>query len=240
MPRQNPRTRDIKARAMAIDMLVAVRAWPHINREEIFESALAYFRWKLTFPDEEGMLAAYTHEFLHHHDALMADLDLALQQAAFVVWFAANGLHRLPLISVADATNEQGQRVHFSSPCFHLPTDTRDDTFLMQWLRWRESLPETLARPQKAQIYQWSRGLATRLPDYCMLNRDALTEQCSSFFAWGFTDGYSLDTVRACMIQFARDQAGEVPIDDPDLWDAHFLIWFAGRVLCHADRKGAS
>jgi len=240
MPRQNPRTRDMKARALALDMLVAIRAWPHINREELFESALAYFRWKLTFPDEDGLLAAYTHEFLHHHDALMAGLDLALQQAAFVVWFTANGLHRLPLIRVTDTTNEQGQRVHFASPCFHLPTDTRDDTFLMQWLRWRESLPGTLATPQKAQVYQWSHDLARRVPDYCMLNRDELTEQCSRFFTWGFTDGYSLDTVRAYMIQFAHDQAGEVPIEDPELWDAHFLAWFAGRVLCYAEREGAS
>jgi hypothetical protein len=240
MPRQNPRTRDIQARAMAIDVLIAGRAWPHINREELFESALTYFRWKLAFPDEDGMLDAYTHEFLRHHDALMADLDIALQQAAFVVWFAANGLHRLPLISVDDATNEQGQRVHFSSPCFHLPTDTRDDTVLMQWLRWRESLPETHVEPSKTEIYQWSRELATRLPNYCLLNRNALTEQCCRFFAWCFTEDYSLDTIRSCMIQFARDLADEAAIEDPDLWDAHFLAWFAGRVLCHVDREGAS
>lgn len=240
MPGQNPRTRDIKARALAIDVLVSVREWPHVEKEELFAVALAYYRWELAHSDEEELLAAYTDEFMYQHNAAVQQLDGALQKAAFLTWFIANSFHRLPVFRKEDAVGLHGEVLHFSLPCFYLPTDSRDHTFLVQWFCWLEGHRHG-SPPGDTLLYRWSREMTRHVPHDCGLNRDALVEQCCSFLSWCYTVDYDLDIVRSCLKQFMYEQeSARRWLDQPEVWDAHFLAWFTGRILSRLDWEDAS
>lgn len=239
MSRQNPRTRDITARALAIELLVSVRKCPHINREELFEVALAYYRWELAHDEEMDLWAAYMDEFLYQHGSLLQQIGAALE-AAFATWFVANGFHRLPVFKKEDTLGLHGERLHFSLPCFPLPTSGPDHTFLSQWLNWvnrhRDEPP-----PGDTLLYRWSREMARHLPQDCGLNRDALVEQCCSFLSWCCTADYDPELLLAYMVQFANEHDGPLALFDvPELWEAHFFTWFTGRVLSRLDLENAS
>ncbi len=239
MPRQNPRTREIRARAFAVEVLGGVREYPHIEKEALFAHAMAYFRW-LASLDEEDSIAAYTREFAYQHGPLMSKLNPGLQEAAFVTWFVANGFHRLPLFRKEDTVGLQGETLHFSLPCFPLPTESRDHTFLTQWLCWLE-LHRHETPPGDTLLYRWSRDLARHLPENCGLNRDALIEQCSTFFSWCYTADYDQDMLVSYLKRFALEQENALLwLDEPEVWDAHFLAWFTGCVLCRLDWENAS
>ena len=181
-------------------------------------------------------MKVYKVEFDMHHGTLMHGLPCCVQEAAFITWFVENGFHRLPRLAKPDPALEDEYAkllaTRFSVPCFHLPTASRSDTYMVQWLFWRDSRPQDQPAPSREQLYRWGRGLAQTLPANCELNRDALIGHCASFFSWCLSDDYTWDRLAHHQTNFVRlfPELANEKIETNE-WDAHFITWFVGCVL---------
>lgn len=223
-------------RALALDMLTDLRQWPHLDKEKLFADGIAFYRWQLPNASKPENLEVYQTEFEMHHGTLMHGLPLCVQEAAFITWFVENGFHRLPRLEKFDpASGDEYARLlaaRFSAPCFHLPTTSGSDTYMVQWLFWSDSRPQDQPAPTREQLFRWGRDLAQLLPANCELNHDALIGHCASFFSWCMSGDYSWERLCYYQADFVRlfpELANEKI--ETDEWDAHFITWFVGCVL---------
>lgn len=232
-PQHRPDAR--KQRTFALEIVAAVSAWPHIDKETLFAESMAFHRWLSLHTSSPADLDIYICEFAMHHAGLMRGLPVGLQEAAFITWFSENGFHKLPLLVSSPEAVEMALQTRFSSPSFRLPTDTRHDGYLIQWLFWHLSQPWDADRqvPPRATLHHWAHGLVSYLPESCDLNRDALMEACNRFFYWCRTSLDTWDPIHHALREFARccpdliiDYAGQT-----DVADAHFIRWFIEREL---------
>lgn len=221
---------------MALDMLSELRQWPHLDKERLFADGMAFYRWAfLNVGDQEDM-DIYQAEFALHHRTLMHDLPTSVQSAAFITWFVANGFHRLPLLKKPEPAEqdelERLLRTRFSSPCFRLPTTSRSDTYVVQWLFWKDSRPQDQPAPVAVDVSRWGRDFAQSLPAHCAINRNALATHCARFFDWCLSDDYTWDRLCDYHVQFARlfPELTREKIETNE-WDAQFISWFVGCVL---------
>ncbi len=217
------------ARSFALELLTDVNAWPHIDKEALFATGIAFYRWFFRETSKEEDMAVYAHEFAAHHNVLMHDLDAALQEAAFVTWFVECGFHKLPLFGWSDL---RGETTRFSLPSFRLPTDTPENTFLVQWLIWHLNLPRGKAtnKTPYSTLRCWSRDLVSTLPDPCELDRELLVFACDSFFCWCQTYIHTWDAIHHYMRKFVRARP-ELVAEQTSVWDAHFINWFVEHIL---------
>src|SRR5260370_1077716 len=136
--------KDSHVRVHALELLVSVRNWPHLDKEALFTRGMLFYRWALTHTSDLSDLDVYSEEFAAHHGRLIRQYSLAIQEAAFITWFVENRFHQLPLLGplVFDSEEEKKmlQHTRFSSPSFILPTESPEHSYMVQWLIWHLSL----------------------------------------------------------------------------------------------------
>jgi hypothetical protein len=215
-------------RSFALGLVTDVRPWPHLDKEALFNTGMEFYRWFFRETCNEWDTEVYALEFMAHHEALMEGLDQALQEAAFITWFVENGFHQLPLLGWSDLA---GETTRFSEPSFRLPTNTPEDTFMVQWLIWHLNRPQesTESLASEATLLRWGIELATTLPASCELDCELLVLSCQQFFGWCQAHVHTWDAIYSSMRLFVTIHP-KLADEESCVWDAHFIIWFAERI----------
>lgn len=223
-------------RATALNMLHAVRQWPHIDKERLFTDCMDFSAWLNAETSGPADLDVYAQEFAMHHGKLFATQHTSLKEAAFITWFVANRLHKLPLLRQSGALDandaELMRRIRFTHPCFTLPTEDREDTYMIQWLYWHFSHLDDerkRAEPLPDDVDTWTDGLLLHLPGGHPLPFERLSEMyphCRTFFSWCWTRLRDFSLLHSAAYDFVLDRPDisrdTVPLD---IWDAHFIVW---------------
>jgi hypothetical protein len=233
---------DTQVRELALELLASVRRWPHQDKEALFARGMRFYRWALTYTREASDLDVYTEEFALHHGLLLQKSHHAIKDAAFITWFVENRFHHLPLF-VFDAKEETKMvpQTCFSSPVFILPTESPEQSYLIQWLFWHLSLMPVEPADFEDEIYcayyeqplasatveRWAYGLARCLPASCKLDRPLLVYSALRFFTWCHAHVCRWDALSPYMQKFAFPMnALNAELDEHNVYDAMFIIWF--------------
>lgn len=219
------KSKESQVRSLALQLLAELRPWPHLDKEALFSTYVAFYRWFPRHIRKKQDIQVYVDEFLAHHMVLMDGLDPALHEAAFITWFVENGFHELPLLGWSDLA---GETTRFSSPSFRLPTSDPDDTFLIQWLIWHLNLPQNSAERHATEATRriWAVDLAADLPASCKMDRKLLMVSAERFFGWCQEHLCTWDAIYNALRQFSYLRARRAD-EEASVWDACFIIWLA-------------
>ncbi len=225
-------------RQYALEMLADVNDQPHIDKEQLFSDAIAFFSWQLRDKEAaEEALDLYMHEFKMHHHQVVNKLALEVWSACFITWFVEQGFHKLPPLANIDPTDPLILTTRFSSPSFLLPTGVLKETYLIQWVLWHlENLPAPLERADNTLVYQWSMGLLESLPLEAHVKSRKLLNMVRSFFFWTREHLRTWTRFSEYEIAFlySRPECKDTLLNDP-CSDLLFITWFARNVLKHVE-----
>jgi hypothetical protein len=225
-------------RQYALELLTDVHDQPHIDKEQLFSDAMAFFSWQFTDKEAaEESLDLYMHEFKMHHHQVVNKLTLEVWGACFITWFVEQGFHKLPPLANVDTTDPLILTTRFSSPSFRLPTGMLKETYLIQWILWHlENLPAPLERANGTLVYQWSQGLLESLPvEAYVISRRVINDAMRFFFwarehlrTWVRFSEYEMAFL------YSRPECKDTLLNDP-CSDTLFIGWFVENVLDHAE-----
>lgn len=86
-------------RALALDVLVAVRDLHFAKKEVLFADAITFYRWYFTHVCEKGEAVIYYELFLAEHPLFApGKIESGLSDALFITWFVDHSYHQLPLL----------------------------------------------------------------------------------------------------------------------------------------------
>lgn len=89
---------DASARACALNLLVNLRSLQYSFKEELFATAVIFYRWYFAHYDEMEHLNNYLDLFHQLHPTLLVEQTEAQYEASFVAWFVDQGFHQMPVI----------------------------------------------------------------------------------------------------------------------------------------------
>lgn len=230
-------------RAYALEMVTDVKQYPHIDKEQLFVNAMAFFRWRLTDKDEaEEALDLYMYEFRMLHQQVVNKLSLEVWSACFITWFVEKGFHKLPPLTGFDPTDEMMLNTRFSSPSFCLPTGEPTETYLIQWMLWHLDNPPapTEMQPPSALLYRWSRELLESLPVYDFLMCDAQLHNVMRFFSWARVHLRTWARFMDYQTAFIYSRPSRTWDAEDTCIDLWFINWFTQNVLDRMDPRKLS
>ncbi|HEX7735626.1 MAG TPA: hypothetical protein VF458_12230 [Ktedonobacteraceae bacterium] len=229
-----PKPSNALVRSYALEMLADVKEHPHMNKEQLFTDAMAFYRWRLTEKEEaEEALELYMHEFRMLHKQVVSKLSLEVWGACFITWFVEKGFHKLPPLTGYDPTDQMMLNTRFSSPSFRLPTGEPTETFLIQWVLWHLDNPPAPAEllPGKSLVYRWSRELLESLPTDEFRMSDALLNRVMRFFFWAREHLRTWAAFTEHQTAFLYSQPGRCDVLADPCVDLLFIHWFVKTVL---------
>lgn len=241
-------SKDTLARAYALEVLSALNEYTHINKEKLFATAVAYYRWFLAEEKAPASLEIYWHEFRAHHKTLVGGMTPEVRVACFITWFVEQHFHVLPPLTNAFADDKHllalMERTRFSSPSFSLPTGDPDECYLTQWLYWHiDNPPKAGTLPDKSSLCRWADGMVGELMEQHELDDDECTvlfKHAEQFFAWSLGHLRTLDSFMDLFVAFLKSEAGQaIDQSDTPLADACFVNWFCQSSLLCPDEEAS-